>query len=75
MGRRLAQPWHPSIWISARAFYFNTGTWRPFYRRTVAHPERLEFLAYHTFSVLTFYQGDERAGRGFEVWNGALSGP
>jgi hypothetical protein len=58
-----------------RQFYFNTGTWLPFYRRTVAHPERLEFLAYHTFSVLTFYQGDERAGRGFEVWNGALSGP
>ncbi len=59
----------------ARQFYFNSGTWRPFYRQTVADPERLEFLACNTLTVLAFYQGDERARRGFEVWNGTLAQP
>ncbi|MBA2564525.1 MAG: hypothetical protein H0V09_03775 [Gemmatimonadetes bacterium] len=58
-----------------KQFYLNSGTWRPTYRQTVAGPERLEFLGFHALTVLAFYAGDERAGRGFEVWNGALEGP
>jgi hypothetical protein len=58
-----------------RQFYFNSGTWRPSYRQTLAHPDRLEFLGYNTMTVLAFYAGDERRGRRFEVWNGALAGP
>ncbi|MFN2432745.1 MAG: hypothetical protein ABR599_08020, partial [Gemmatimonadota bacterium] len=58
-----------------KQFYFNSGTWRPTYRQTVGHPERLEFLGHNALTVLAFYAGDERAGRGFEVWNGALEGP
>jgi UDP-2,3-diacylglucosamine pyrophosphatase LpxH len=56
-----------------RQYYFNCGTWRPTYRQTLGNPERLEFLSYHTLPVLAFYRGDERAGRGFEVWQGALA--
>jgi hypothetical protein len=55
-----------------RQYYFNCGTWRPTYRQTLASPETLEFLSYNTLPVLAFYRGDERAGRGFEVWQGAL---
>jgi hypothetical protein len=64
-------PASPSI----KQYYFNSGTWRPFYRQTLAHPERLEFLGFHNLTVLAFYHADERGGRGFEVWNGALAGP
>ena len=58
----------------ARQFYLNSGSWRPLYRQTLADPERLEFLAFNNLTVLAFYSGDERGGRGFEVWNGALAG-
>jgi hypothetical protein len=58
-----------------RQFYFNSGTWRPSYRQTLAHPDRLEFLGFNALTVLAFYTGDERRGRRFEVWNGALAGP
>ncbi len=57
-----------------RQFYFNSGTWRPTYRQTLAHPERLEFLGHNALTALAFYRDDERMGRGFEVWNGALAG-
>ncbi len=60
---------------SDRQFYFNSGTWRPSYRQTLAHPERLEFVGFNALTALAFYAGDERRGRGFEVWNGALAGP
>jgi hypothetical protein len=58
-----------------RQYYFNSGTWRPSYRQTLAHPERLEFLGFNALTVLAFYSGDERQGRRFEVWNGSLAGP
>ncbi|HEY7529558.1 MAG TPA: hypothetical protein VIC56_02640 [Gemmatimonadota bacterium] len=56
-----------------RQYYFNCGTWRPTYRQTLANPERLDFLGHHTLPILAFYRGDERAGRGFEVWQGSLA--
>ena len=55
-----------------RQFYFNCGTWRPTYRQTVADPEQLDFVGYHAMTAVAFYAEGERAGRGFEVWNGAL---
>jgi UDP-2,3-diacylglucosamine pyrophosphatase LpxH len=60
---------------AGRQFYFNSGTWRPTYRQTMAHPDRLEFVGFNTLTALAFYTGDERRGRAFEVWNGALAGP
>jgi hypothetical protein len=60
---------------SDRQFYFNSGTWRPTYRQTLGHPGRLEFLGYHALTALAFYAGDERRGRRFEAWSGALAGP
>lgn len=52
--------------------YFNTGTWQRVYRATQLAPGEQEFIAQQAFSLLAFYQGDERCGRPFETWTGTL---
>lgn len=52
--------------------YFNAGTWRRVQRPTVAAPHEEEFLPTESINLLSFFAGDERAGRPFEVWSGML---
>ena len=52
--------------------YFNTGTWRRVYRPTQLAPQEHEFIPSDVMSFAVFYQGDERKGRPFETWSGAL---
>lgn len=52
--------------------YFNAGTWRRVHRSTMFAPQEQEFIPSESMSILTFFQGDERAGRPFEVWSGML---
>ncbi len=52
--------------------YFNAGTWRRVHRQTQLAPGQHEFIASDVMTYLTFYQGDERDGRPYETWSGAL---
>jgi hypothetical protein len=53
--------------------YFNTGTWRRCYKPTQAIGGRHEFVAADSFTLLSFYQADERSGRSYETWSGTLA--
>ena len=53
--------------------YFNAGTWRRCYQPTQTIAGHHELVASDSFSVLTFYQGDERNGRAHETWTGTLA--
>jgi UDP-2,3-diacylglucosamine pyrophosphatase LpxH len=52
--------------------YFNAGTWRRAHRQTILAPSECEFIAQDMMSYLVFFQGDERRGRPYETWSGAL---
>jgi hypothetical protein len=52
--------------------YFNTGTWRRVYQPTHLGPADHEFIPAENMTFLTFFEGDERRGRPFEMWTGLL---
>ncbi len=52
--------------------YFNTGTWRKIHENTTFDEENQEFLSRDVMTFIAFYLKEERKGRRFEVWNGAL---
>ena len=52
--------------------YFNAGTWRRVHRLAKGQPDEQEFIAYDVMTYLTFFKGDERKGRPFACWSGAL---
>jgi hypothetical protein len=51
----------------------NAGTWRRVYRPTQALQASHEFIAADSFTLLAFYQADERSGRSHETWSGTLA--
>ncbi len=53
--------------------YFNSGTWRRVHRQTQLAPGEHEFIAADTMTYLAFFEGDERNGRAYESWSGALA--
>ena len=52
--------------------YFNSGTWRRVHRLAKVQPDEQEFIAYDVMTYLSFFKGDERKGRPFACWSGAL---
>jgi UDP-2,3-diacylglucosamine pyrophosphatase LpxH len=52
--------------------YINSGTWRPYHELARPHPEQEEFVGYQVMTYLSFFKDDERNGRLFESWSGAL---
>jgi hypothetical protein len=52
--------------------YFNSGTWRRVHSPTRFAPGEHEFIAADVMTYLAFFQGDERSGRPYETWSGAL---
>lgn len=52
--------------------YFNSGTWRRVHRLAEVHPDEREFMAYDVMTYLSFFKGNERRGRPFACWSGAL---
>lgn len=52
--------------------YINSGTWRAVHEMAAVNPKAEEFSGYKVMTYLVFYQGDERVGREFETWSGAL---
>ena len=52
--------------------YFNAGTLRRVYRPTQATGQH-EFAAVESLSLVALYQADERSGRPYETWSGALA--
>jgi len=52
--------------------YINSGTWRPVHELARFHAIQKQFVRYHVMTYLGFFKGDERKGRGFENWSGAL---
>ncbi|MGH9788001.1 MAG: hypothetical protein ACRD4U_04765 [Candidatus Acidiferrales bacterium] len=52
--------------------YLNSGTWRRVHELARLNPDEQEFMGYHVMTYLAFYSGDERGGRPFEAWSGAL---
>lgn len=53
--------------------YLNAGTFRRTYQATQAVAGQHEFIASDTFTLLGFYQGDERGGRSYETWSATLA--
>ena len=52
--------------------YFNAGTWRRVHRLARSSRRGWSFVAYDVMTFLTFFKDDERMGRPFACWSGAL---
>ena len=52
--------------------YINSGTWRPYHQLAKSQPQEEQFVPYQLMTYLAFYKDDERGGRRFESWSGAL---
>jgi hypothetical protein len=52
--------------------YLNTGTWRRVHTLAQSNTKDAEFIDYNIMTYLAFFKGDERHGRSFEAWSGAL---
>ena len=52
--------------------YLNCGTWRRVHELARFNPQEQEFMGYHEMTYFAFYEADERKGRPFEMWAGAL---
>jgi len=52
--------------------YINSGTWRAVHEMAAGDPKAEEFAGYKVMTYLVFYRDDERVGREFESWSGAL---
>ena len=52
--------------------YFNSGTWRRVHEQTQFAPREHEFIAADTMTYLDFFKDDQRGGRPYETWTGAL---
>ena len=52
--------------------YINSGTWRPYHQLAKHHPQEEQFVPYQLMTYLAFYADDERGGRRYESWSGAL---
>ncbi|MHC4539767.1 MAG: hypothetical protein ACYTEK_01690 [Planctomycetota bacterium] len=52
--------------------YLNTGTWRRVHTLARSNPRDAEFIGYNIMAYLAFFKDDERCGRAFEAWSGAL---
>lgn len=55
-----------------RQIYLNAGTWRRVHTLAQSNTKDAEFIDYNIMTYLTFFRGDERCGRSFEAWSGAL---
>jgi len=52
--------------------YINSGTWRAVHELGSFNPRQEQFVGYHVMTYLAFFREDERGGRSFECWSGAL---
>lgn len=52
--------------------YLNSGTFRAVHDLVALDERERQFFSHKVMTYLIFYKEDERKGRGFEVWNGAL---
>ncbi len=52
--------------------YINSGTWRRVHSLAVKDTKEQEFISYNVMTYLAFFKGDERGGRPFESWSGAI---
>jgi UDP-2,3-diacylglucosamine pyrophosphatase LpxH len=52
--------------------YINSGTWRPVHELARFHPGQKQFVGYHVMTYLAFFKREERKGKAFESWTGAL---
>jgi len=52
--------------------YINTGTWHPLHELAQADPKKRGFIMHKTMSYVGFYLENERKGRAYETWTGAL---
>lgn len=52
--------------------YFNTGTWRQTWNKTIFDAVNREFIGWKVLTYIAFYNDNENKNYSFEVWNGAL---
>jgi len=52
---------------------FNTGTWHPLHEMACRNPNEAEFISQQVMTYLAFFTADERHGRPYESWSGALA--
>ena len=52
--------------------YINSGTWRAVHELGRFDPRQEQFVGYQVMTYLAFFRDDERKGRSFECWSGAL---
>ena len=56
----------------ADKIYFNTGTWRQTWNKTVCDSGARQFIGWKVLTYIAFYNNSENGDHAFEVWNGAL---
>jgi hypothetical protein len=54
------------------AVYFNTGTWRSVHQIGHDLTGRPSFLPYDAMTYLVFFPNDDKLGRDYEWWTGAM---
>ncbi len=52
--------------------YFNSGTWRRVHELARLIPNKETFVSHNVMTYLAFFKRNERKGRPFEYWSGAL---
>jgi hypothetical protein len=55
--------------------YVNTGTWRVYNERVQMRRDPPDFSSWWVMTYVGIYKDDERGGRPFEAWSGALALP
>jgi UDP-2,3-diacylglucosamine pyrophosphatase LpxH len=55
-----------------KQIYINSGTWRAVHELGDFDPRQEQFVGYQVMTYLAFFRDDERKGRSFECWSGAL---
>lgn len=67
-------PLDSSIGVSGliNQMYLNSGTWRAVHELAQFDRKQEEFMDYYVMTYLAFFKDDERGGRSFESWSGAL---
>jgi hypothetical protein len=60
------------VTMEADKYFFNTGTWRAVHELAKKQEKDQVFGTFHVMTYVAIYRADERGGKPFESWSGAL---
>lgn len=66
---------YPTAAGYVQQIYANTGTWRVLNQRVLLQRDPPDFMSHWVMTYVGIFKDDERGGRPFETWSGALALP